>query len=224
MRDRLRAVDELAPNLACFHEKAAQEDAINRAATRLAVPTEDIRRRVVRAAREAVREERSGERAAPAPETAGHRHRSGHSPDCRLLLIDAASLDWLRGHDDTAWFDAVDPTGIVSRLLKSDRPATGDAANLIGFGADFTAPEQAFLSSLLNTNAPPHGLDDARAAFHHLKIQHVRGLIDQKQARLKSPGLPPDELFALTAEVVALQRDWRELKSAALAANSPVPF
>jgi hypothetical protein len=175
-------------------------------------------------AREATRESRGDERERPDAASAVNIADPAVRLLCRLALTDAESLAWLRSHDDTAWFDTVDVSGILSRLLSGTRPADTDPASLLNSATAFNASEQAFLSSLLNSDAPPLGLDDARAAYHHLKIQRLRGLIDQKQAQLKSPGLAPQEILTLTTEVVALQREWREMKSVTLAASPLAPF
>jgi DNA primase len=224
-RDRLRAVDELAPGIASLTEKTAQEDAIYQASTRLAVPTEDIRRRVSRAAREIARERR-WDAAAPGPAVEEPLVIASNAVRllCKLALTDAAAREWLLATGDSAWLDDLGETELLSRLWRSPKIDPLQPTTVAAMIATLNDREQAFLSALLADNQPTRGLDDARAAFFQLKLQRLKGLIDQKQARLRLTNLPHDDIVKLTREVIDLNREIRELRALELLPASLVPF
>jgi DNA primase len=213
-RDRLRAVDELAPGIACLTDKAAQEDAINQASTRLAVPTEDIRRRVSRAAREAARDRRADFGAgSPLPDGPLVIASNAIRMLCKLALTDTAARDWLLASGDSTWLDDLAETELLSKLWRSSKIDPNQPSSVSVFLATLADREQACLSALLADNQPTHGVNDARAAFLHLKMLRLKSLIDQKQARLRLPNLPHDEIFNLTSEVIKLTSELRGFKA-----------
>ena len=236
VRERLRVAAELAAGIACLSEKAAQEDAINQAATRLAVPTEDIRKLVIRAAREAAREKRYADKAAERSGASGVESSGAETEGplvitnpatallCRLLLTDAEAAQWLRERD-TEWLADVAETELLLRLWQresEDDPADHGALEM--YLLTLPERERHCAHSLLADTAPAGGLTGARGAFYQLKSQWVRGQIDQRQARLRQPGLTPEEMLALTGEITALNQQARELAALARAPASLAPF
>ncbi|MGI8601744.1 MAG: DNA primase [Verrucomicrobiales bacterium] len=225
VRERLRVVDELAGSIASLTEKAAQEDAINTAATRLAVPTADIRGRVARAARDLTREgEREDRIAVPAREAPLIIANKAVRMLCKLALTDVEARVWLLNSGDSHWLADLAETEVLTRVWQANNLDPGHPASVSAFVAALPPPEQALVSALITEESPARGVDDARAAFFHLKTQRLKNLIDQKQARLKMPGLPPEDLLTLTQEVVECHRELRHLKGTAATPASLVPF
>ena len=238
VRERLRAAADLATGIACLGEKAAQEDAINRTATRLAVPPEDVRKLVVRATRDAARERRfEGARAPQAPDAArAGTATTGESvaatdgpvlPDnrtivalCRLLLIDPDARDWLQ-HTEADWLDALPGTEFLQRLRREAVFNPADPAATTLFLASLTPRESEAAHSLLADTSPTHGLTEARAAFHELKGQWLRREIAQRHARQRSGSLSPEEQLTLMAELADLSRQAKEAAAAATLARLP---
>lgn len=237
VRERLRVAGELATGIACLTEKAAQEDAINRTATRLAVPTDDVRKLVIRAAREAGRErkyEESTEARARAPQSA-----TGDTPAvddtpvlpanpaivalCRLLLTDDESRAWLRGCE-TDWWSHIAGTEFLQRLWKEAEFATDNPSAAALFFASLSTRESEAAHTLLADPSPTGNLAAARAAFYHLKAQWLRGQIDQLQARLRSRETEPQDQLVLAAEIAALTRLAREAAQMARLPASVAPF
>jgi len=235
VRERLRAAGELAAGIACLTEKAAQEDAINRTATRLSVPTDDVRKLVVRAAREAGRERRY-------EQSAASRQTGANSPDepppddtpvlpanaaitllCRLLLTDEESRTWLRGCE-TAWLPDLAGTEFLRFLWDEAHFPPDDPSAVAFFCATLPPREDEAVHTLLADPSPSGGATAARAAFYQLKAQWLRGRIDQHQARLRSRDVSTLDQLALATEIADLNRQARE--AAAMARLSPTltPF
>lgn len=233
VRERLRLAGELAHGMACLSERAMLEEAINRTATRLSVPTEDVRRLVARAAREQARQHR----AEAAVETSPH---APTAPDaaqaeeplivadpmvrllCRLFLTDLESAEWLREHD-SAWLAELPETELLQRLWQADfRPE--NAATAAAYVSSLPPREQDAASHLLAETSPTGGLAAARAAFYQLKAKFLRNQIDQRQARLKSGHEAAETVLALTAEISELTRQLREVTLLARLPASLTPF
>ena len=233
VRERLRAAADLAGGIACLTEKAAQEDAINRTATRLAVPPDDVRKLVVRAARDAARERRFDESNSRPKESTEDGTPADASPDgpvlpdnrtvvalCRLLLTDPDSRQWLR-HCEAGWLADVPGTEFLRRLLHEADFNPADPAATALYLASLSPRESEAAHTLLADTSPTHGLAEARAAFHELKGQWVRGQIAQRNARQRSGGLTPEEQLALMAELADLSRQARDAAAAAALARLP---
>jgi DNA primase len=237
VRERLRAAAELATGIACLNEKAAQEDAINRTATRLAVPTEDVRKLVVRAAREATRERRYDDSAGGPKGTstpgAGEASADDDTPVlpanssivllCRLLLTDEESRTWLHGCE-AGWLAELAGTDFLRRLwTDADFPPDDPAAAAL-FCAALPPREHEAAHTLLADPAPSGGAAAARAAFYQLKAQWLRGQIDQRQARLRSREVSVPDQLTLVAEVAALTQQAAEAAATARLPASLAPF
>jgi len=238
VRERLRAAAALATGIACLTEKAAQEDAINRTATRLAVPTDDVRKLVVRAAREAGRERRYEETTATrAAGTEGPAGDGAEAADdipvlpanaaivllCRLLLTDEESRTWLRGCE-TEWIPELAGTEFLRCLwADADFPPDDPGAAALFF-ASLPERENEAVHTLLADPAPTGGAAAARAAFYQLKAQWLRGRIDQRQARARSRETSAQDQLVLIAEIAALSRQAREAAAMATIPASMAPF
>jgi DNA primase len=233
VRERLRAAAELATGIACLTEKAAQEDAINRTATRLAVPPDDVRKLVVRAARDATRERRYDEatsRAADGSPTAATDSTAENGPVlpdnrnivslCRLALIDADARAWLRG-GDTVWLADMPGTEFLRRLCADADFDPADHGATALYLATLPPRESEAAHTLLADTSPTTGITEARAAFHKLKGQWLRGKIDQLKARQTSPGLTAQEQLAMMTEEIELRRQAAEAASASALARLP---
>lgn len=236
VRERLRAAAELATGIACLTEKAAQEDAINRTATRLAVPTDDVRKLVVRAGRDATRERRYDESTSrtashAAPTSEGSTDDDGPvlPPNpaivalCRLLLTDAESRAWLRGCE-ASWLPDMPGTDFLRRLWdEADfNPDDPGAASL--FLASLPDRENDAAHTLLADPTPAGGAASARAAFYQVKNQWLRGQIDQRQARQASGGMNAQEQLTLMTEVRTLSQQAAEAAALARLPASLAPF
>ncbi len=233
VRDRLRIAAELATGIACLTEKAAQEDAINRTATRLAIRTDDIRTLVVRATRDAARERRYDENRAHATEAPNQPPPGSAAPAdpslppnrtilnlCRLLLLDADAAAWLRACE-TAWLDDMPGADLLNRLLRiADLDPADPAATALSL-ASLPLPESDAAHSLLADPSPTGGLPAARAAYHDLRAQWLRAQIDQREARQRSGALSPQEHLALMAELAQLSRQAKEAAETAALARLP---
>ena len=239
VRERLRIAADLAASIACLTEKAAQEDAINRTATRLAIPPDDVRKLVVRATREAARQRRHDEAGTQAPHqapgspgtestsSADTAHEGPVLPDnrtiialCRLLLVEPEARAWLRACESD-WLADIPGTEFLRRLwIEADFNPTDPAATTL-YLASLSARESAATHTLLADTSPTHGLTEARAAFHELKGQWVRGQIAQRNARQRSGSLTTEEQLALMAELADLSRQARDAAASAALARLP---
>jgi DNA primase len=233
VRDRLRIAADLAQGIASLTEKAAQEDAINRTATRLAIPPDDVRKLVVRAARDTARERRHDE-ARDQPKAATADTEAAIAPDdgpalpdnravvwlCRLVLIDTEARDWLR-QTDHAWLADLPGTEFLRRLLLEAAFNPADHAALTLFLATLTPRQQDAAHALLAETSPSHGLAEARAAFYTLKGIWLRGRIDQIKARQAVAALSTEELHRLAFEEIKLRSQAKEAAAAAALARLP---
>lgn len=233
VRDRLRAAAELATGIASLTEKAAQEDAINRTATRLAVPPADVRSLVVRATREAARQLRYDEGLESSRTAASGETSDSPAPPkpvlpqnrtiillCRLLLIDCEARDWLRA-TNTEWLSDVPGAEFLVRLLHEADFNPADPASTSLFLASLPAPESDAAHTWLADPTPTSGAAEARAAFHSLKGQWLTGRLDQLMARQSTQNLPPEEMLSLMAEVHTLRKQIAESSQAAALARLP---
>jgi len=234
VRERLRIAAELANGIACLAEKAAQEDAINRTATRLAVPPDDVRKLVVRASREATRQRRydeAGAQVAAGGESATPSESATDTtpvlPDnrlivalCRLLLVDTDARTWLRS-SESDWLADFPGTEFLRRLWTEADFDPADPGAVTLFLATLNARENSAVHSLLTDTTPTNGTSEARAAFHRLKEQWLRGCIDQIKARQAAPGLAPDDMHRLAIEEIQLRKKAAEASASAALARLP---
>lgn len=234
VRERLRVAGELAQGMACLSERAALEEAINRTATRLAVPTEDVRRLVARAARDQARTQRA-ETAAGGRRSAAESTAQASSTEeplvmsdpslrllCRLLLTDVEATEWLR-ENDVSWLRELPDTELLLRLWNAEFRPDSSAA-VMAYIAGLPTREQEAANNLLAEIGPAGGGAAARAAFYQLKARFLRNQIDQRQARLRTGGESPETVLALTAEVSELTRQLRELTLLSRLPPSLTPF
>jgi DNA primase len=233
VRDRLRAAGELAPGIACLTEKAAQEDAINRTATRLSIPPDDVRKLIVRATRDSARERQYEEKNQHRP-AAGEANTPEATEDdgpalpdnrhlvtlCRLLLIDAEARAWLHGAD-AGWLTEVPQSEFLRRLWEEADFDPADHGAVALFLASLPPRVQQAAHTLLADPSPTTGTTEARAAFYKLKGQWLRGKIDQLKARQSGPGLSDQEHIALMTEEMDLRRQAADASQAAALAQLP---
>ncbi len=230
IRDRLKAAVDISGNIACLGSKAAQEEAIHSVSTRLSVPTDDLRKFLGRAIREAAREQKAGRGPAPPAEEETAEQKPIAISDnairllCRLLLTDQPARQWLMEQGTPEWLLELPDTELLIRLWQEKPLDPSDAASVATYVSQLGDREQSFVTSLLAERAPEGDVSHAKSAFLQLRSRRVRHLIDYHQSRLRTPGLTADEILALSSETVALNRELRDLKTLGFVPDAMVPF
>lgn len=234
--EKSRMAGSLAENIALISDKVQQDGAINRCATRLALPTGELRNLVTREVRKSQREERNRREAAVrqaqrplSPEDKPRSLPNTENPPkvvglaidhwalrqlLRLSLSDQETLNWLHekaADGESPWRSHVGGECLEQILSTAFDPH--DAASVSVLLSSFPDEQRSALSRLLLERSPKDDWKGAEGAFHRLRFDNNRRQQELVTQRMRQPGIAAEEVLRLTGELMRLRKEEVELRT-----------
>lgn len=126
-------------------------------------------------------------------------------------LVDLETRQWLAAQETTEALAGRPGVALLATCLQAGfDPA--DAGATQTFVATQTPAAQSVLAALLLGRPPANPLTIARESLGNLKKRDLESRREALTARLRSPGLPPDEVARLQVEVVDITRQIGQIK------------
>jgi DNA primase len=225
MRERVRIAEKMASNIAILDSPHARSTAIQRVAIRLTVPEADIRNLVQRSINYLKKKEAGT--ASPPPDSDGDQTRSVTKADAlqfyksqhpnailltQLALSQPPILQWLRQQPGADLFEQMPGTELLT-LIWNNRQDLHQPATFSTFLSSQDRLQQAALVHLTAKACPPGDLTTAAQALHSLHINRTQHLIDTTSTQLKQPNLSPTQASQLQTKVLALRKEYLDLRA-----------
>ncbi|NOX99184.1 MAG: DNA primase [Verrucomicrobia bacterium] len=225
LRDRIEFAKEVSENIARVTDKMIQDSLINRVATRLSVPTDDIRHFVGEAYRDFKRSERYSNR------------RVHHDPNnpvaekvipleinnrairflCQVLLIVPEARSQITNDPEPPFLKNLGGSQLLSKIWQASFDPSSNAEVAI-FTNSLTPPEQACVSRLLSETIPDHSAESPGASIQRasecLETLHRQSLESRKKeilSLLKNSKLSQNEAHELTKELLDLTQQLQDI-------------
>lgn len=216
MVERVRMAEQVAGAISIFSGVAQRVAAVNKVAKMLEIPEEQLTAMVNRAAKEkkdspgapAGKPDKPLNVADDAKKLLAAQHRTALLL-CQMALNDAEILHWLRESNCEDILRDVPGTELLALLVHSRYNPLDDTSQLT-FLAGLARHEEGAFAQLHAGTRPPGGLEDAKQALYALEIARLQNLIRSTQAKLRQPGLSPQEMERLQQQAMELMARRKE--------------
>ncbi|MCB1098003.1 MAG: DNA primase [Verrucomicrobiae bacterium] len=209
-RDRVRFSEQMAEIIATIDNKVAFEAAIQKVATRLAMPPIEFHRQVTALARRSkYRNERPGgaQNAEQAPPADQFELPNGAIRIlCVLALTKVDGRKWLKSEVDRTLLTSTPGAATLFEILDAPVDIT-QPLQVSGYLSQFSAKKEAVLNELLSTELPGNGESEAREIYLGLIIASLERDYQTKSAQLRSGNVPAQQLLQLTLEIQELGQE-----------------
>ena len=226
LRDRIEFAKEVSENIARVTDKMIQDSLINRVATRLSVPTDDIRHFVGEAHREVKRAARYSKRSIPhdpnnpAPQKIHPLEIENRAIRflCQVLLIVPEARTQFTSNPEPAFLKNLGGSQLLSKIWQAKFDPASNAEVAI-FSNTLPPPEQACVSRLLSETIPDHTPESPGSSIQRatecLENLHSQSLESRKKeifSLLKDSKLSQDKAHNLTKELLDLTQQLQDIK------------
>lgn len=225
LRDRIEFAKEVSQNIALVSDKMIQDSLINRVATRLSVPADDIRHFVGESHREIKRAERYSKRRLPedpnnpAAEKIIPLEIENRAVRflCQILLSVPEARTRIANDAEPAFLKDLAGSQLLSKIWQATfNPAS--TADVATFANTLTPPEQACVARLLTETIPGYSAenpgDSIQRALECLETLQRQSLDARKKeilALLKDSNLPANRAHELTKELLDLSQHLQDI-------------
>lgn len=220
MRDRIEFAKEVSENIARITDKMIQDSLINRVATRLSVPADDIRRFVGESDREIKRALRYSNRSKyQATETDPSQAPSlpplvidNHAIRflCQMLLTVPEARNQVCSSPEPAFLKNLAGSQLLSKIWQAnfDAASTSDVAT---FANSLTGPEQACVARLLTETIPDSSVERATECLTTLERQSLEARKKAILSLLKDSKLSAEMAHQHTKELLDLTQQLQDI-------------
>ncbi len=207
-RGKAAFIDKMAVNAALIADPVLLQTVMNNLSARLEIPAAQFAALVKKAGKARASGWKFQKEAPPSPqeETEARLLPMGNATRllCQLVLLDAEARQWLLCQPWQMLLEAFPEADLLVKVL-SGRYEPGEPASVNAFLAALGPQEQAFLAGLLDIRQlPPEPLHVAADCWRDLERRHLEQQRDVLAARLRKPGLPPEEVIKLQKQVLDL--------------------
>ncbi|MCF6311050.1 MAG: DNA primase [Verrucomicrobiales bacterium] len=222
MRDRIEFAKEVSENIARITDKMIQDSLINRVATRLSVPADDIRRFVGEADGEIKRSLRYSKRSSYKQRQQENSNQENQILPplvidnravrflCQMLLTVPEARSEICSSPEPDFLKNLAGSHLLSKIWQgSFDPASN--ADVAAFANSLTPPEQACVARLLTETLPDTSVKRANECLETL---HRQSLDAQKKgilSLLKDSKLPREKAHQLTKELLDLTQQLQDI-------------